>query len=383
MADRVSNLTPPRAVTRSASAGADRSRQQTGSGAGSRVNYPSNSRRTYSSSTGWQGYEPSSGPPEYPDTSYSAYLKAGGNLLGIGYIAWRDKQLADYQTKYNLYQQWYDSTAQQMSRIVEAGLSPNLAYGMASPGSSAGGPAGMSQAPTVMDVAAQGASVLTGVADGAKKLVETASMLYELPESKFKGNLAKSLDVAAAAQAYNSGKQFEGLLNSSRLLAGAAGSQAKKEDAQNKLAAKSASIESDTLDYLTSHDSEGAETDFEGSMYLQAGAASKKDAILSYRKHKKEWDSLLSQPDYYRSVLRKAIADGDISYAQAWRVNQILNDPNMDNASKVLALQEGVPGFVSKVLFEISSKITGGVRGIFSGANQDRRNPFELPFLSR
>lgn len=381
MADRVSTITPPRAVTRSASAGADRSRQQTGSGSGSRVN--NQSYRNYSTTSGWQGYDPSSGPPSYPDTSYSAYLQAGGNILGIGYIAWRDKQLADYQTKYNLYQQWYDSTAQQMSRIVEAGLSPNLAYGMASPGSSAGGPAGMSQAPTVMDVAAQGASVLTGVADGAKKLVETASMLYELPESKFKGNLAKSLDVAAAAQAYNSGKQFEGLLNSSRLLAGAAGSQAKKEDAQNKLAAKSASIESDTLDYLTSHDSEGSETDFEGSMYLQAGAASKKDAILSYRKHKREWDSLLSHPDYYRSVLRKAIADGDISSAQAWRVNQIINDPNMDNASKVLALQEGVPGFVAKVLFEISSKFTGGVRSIFSGANQEGRNPYELSFLTR
>lgn len=330
---------------------------------------------------GWNGYEPSSGPPQYPDTSYQAYINAGGNVLGIGYIAWRDKQLADYQTKYNLYQQWYESTAQQLSRITEAGLSPNLAYGMATPGSAAGGPAGMSQAPTVMDVAAQGANVISGVAQGAKSLVETASMLYELPESKFKGNLAKSLDVAAAAQAFNSGKQFEGLLNSSRILAGSAGSQAKKEQAQNVLGAKSASIEADTLDYLTSHDAEGSETDFESSMYLQSGAASKKDAILSYRKHKAEWDNLLSKPSYYQALLTKAVSDGDISKAQAWRVNQILDDPNMDNASKVLALQEGVPGFVAKVMFEISSKISEGIRSLFP--ERGPRHPYEYPTITR
>lgn len=331
--------------------------------------------------SGWNNYQPSSGPPVYPDTSYQAYLANGGNLLGIGYIAWRDKQLADYQTKYNLYQQWYESTAQQMSRITEAGLSPNLAYGMATPGSAAGGPAGMSPAPTVPEVAAQGAAVLGSIAQGAKSLVETASMLYELPQSKFKGNLARMLDVGAAAGAFNSGKQFEGMLNNARVASGVAESQAKREQNQNLLGATSASVEKDTLDYLTSHDAEGSETDFEGSLYLQSGAASKRDAILSYRKHKAEWDHLLSKPSYYQALLTKAVADGDISKAQAWRVNQILGDKNMDNASKVLALQEGVPGFVAKVMFEISSRLTEGIRSLFPGSTP--RHPYEYPQITR
>lgn len=332
-------------------------------------------------SNGWNNYQPSSGPPQYPDTSYQAYLNAGGNVLGIGYIAWRDKQLADYQTKYNLYQQWYESTAQQMSRITEAGLSPNLAYGMATPGSASGGPAGMSQAPTVPEVAAQGAAVLGGIAQGAKSLVETASMLYELPQSRFKGAVAKMLDTAAAAGAFNSGKQFEGLLNNARVSSGVAESQVKREQAQNLLGATSASVEQDTLDYLTSHDAEGSETDFEGSLYLQSGAASKRDALLSYRRHKSEWDNLLSKPSYYQALLTKAVSDGDISKAQAWRVNEILDNPNMDNASKVLALQEGVPGFVAKVMFEISSKLTEGIRSLnpFRGP----RAPYEYPNITR
>ena len=332
-------------------------------------------------SSGWNNYQPSSGPPLYPDTSYQAYLANGGNLLGIGYIAWRDKQLADYQTKYNLYQQWYESTAQQMSRITEAGLSPNLAYGMATPGSAAGGPAGMSPAPTVPEVAAQGAAVLGSIAQGAKSLVETASMLYELPQSKFKGNLARMLDVGAAAGAFNSGKQFEGMLNNARVASGVAESQAKRELNQNLLGATSASVEQDTLEYLTSHDAEGSETDFEGSLYLQSGAASKRDVILSYRKHKAEWDNLLSKPSYYQALLDKAVADGDISKAQAWRVNQILDNPNMDNAAKVLALQEGVPGFVAKVMYEISSKVTEGISSLFPfGAP---RHPYEYPLITR
>lgn len=309
--------------------------------------------------SGWNNYQPSSGPPQYPDTSYQAYLNAGGNVLGIGYIAWRDKQLADYQTKYNLYQQWYESTAQQMSRITEAGLSPNLAYGMATPGSAAGGPAGMSQAPTVPEVAAQGASVLGGIAQGAKSLVETASMLYELPQSKFKGSVAKMLDTAAAAGAFNSGKQFEGLLNNARVASGVAGSQAKREQNQNLLGATSASVEQDTLDYLTSHDAEGSETDFEGSLFLQSGVASKRDVLLSYQRHKAEWNNLLSNPSYYKALLRKAVADGDISNAQAWKANVILSDPNMADDTKVLALQEGLPGFIAKVMFMIQSNTIG------------------------
>lgn len=331
--------------------------------------------------TGWNNYQPSSGPPSYPDTSYQSYLANGGNLLGIGYIAWRDKQLADYQTKYNLYQQWYESTAQQMSRITEAGLSPNLAYGMATPGSAAGGPAGMSPAPTVPEVAAQGAAVLGGIAQGAKSLVETASMLYELPESKFKGSVAKMLDTAAAAGAFNSGKQFEGLLNNARVASGIAESQAKREQNQNLLGATSAQVENDTLDYLTSHDSEGSPTDFESSLFVKSAIASKSDTVLSYRKHKAEWDYLLSNPSYYQSLLTKAVADGDISKAQAWRVNQILGDKNMDNASKVLALQEGVPGFVAKVMFEISSKLSQGIRSFFPGGSP--RHPYEYPQITR
>lgn len=326
---------------------------------------------------GWNNYQPSSGPPSYPDTSYKAYLANGGNLLGIGYIAWRDKQLADYQTKYNLYQQWYESTAQQMSRITEAGLSPNLAYGMATPGSAAGGPAGMSQAPTVPEVAAQGAAVLGSIAQGAKSLVETASMLYELPQSKFKGNLARMLDVGAAAGAFNSGKQFEGMLNNARVASGVAESQAMREQNQNLLGATSAQVENDTLEYLSSHDSEGSPTDFESSLYAKSAIASKSDAILSYRKHKAEWDHLLSKPSYYQALLDKAVADGDISKAQAWRVNQILRDPNMDNASKVLALQEGVPGFIAKVMFEISSRLTSHI------PHFGPRHPYEYPQITR
>lgn len=333
---------------------------------GSRISVrPSGTRRNYSSSQSsnhgyfqtWQGYDPSQGPPVYPDTSYQAYLNAGGNILGIGYQAWVRRLEADYQTKYNLYQQWYESTPQQLGRIEAAGLNTNLAYGMASPGGAAGQAPGFGVPNSVMDVAAQGAQALSGVAGSAKTLAETAALLYEMPASKFKGNLSKALDVAAAAEAFNSGKQFEGLLNQSRILAGTAGSQAKREHAQNRLGQKSAEVETQTLEYLSSRDSEGNETDFEGSLYAQSAAATKKDALISYYKHQKEWTELLSNPNYWKALLKKAQADGDISYAQAWKVNQILSDPNMDDASKVVALQEGIPGFFAKVAFEISSKL--------------------------
>lgn len=339
----------------------------------------SGGRSTPSDSSYWNGYDYSQAPV-YPDTSFRAYLKAGGNLLGIGYIAWRDKQIADYQTAYNLYQQYYDSAGQQRQRIIDAGLNENLAYGSITPGSPAGSPAGGSTVPTVGEVAAQGAQVLSGLTGSLKTLSETAGLLYELPESKFKGNLAKALDIAAAAEAFNSGNVYTGMLNNARISAGVPGSKAQREKSENLLGSATADANRQTLDWLTTHNEEGEETDFNSSVWTQSAAADKSSAIISYRKNKKEWDSLFSKPQYWKAMLEKAVADSEISQAQAWKVMQIINDDTMGNDEKVLALQDGVPGFFAKIAYYLSKNITNGAKSLWDSIFNRTDNPEGIRF---
>lgn len=366
MPERSSNITPPQTSGRSGRGltgspgirvGSDRRSGQ--SSYRDRIIQPSNSK-TY-----WNGYDFSS-PPVYPDTSFRAYLKAGGNLLGIGYIAWRDKQIADYQTAYNMYQQYYDSAGEQRQRLIDAGLNENLAYGTITPGSPAGSPAGGSPVPTVGEVAAQGAQMLSGLTGSLKTLSETAGLLYELPESRFKGNLAKALDVAAAAEAFNSGNMYTGLLNNARISAGVHSSKAQREQSENLLGSASAEAQKQTLDWLTSHNEEGEETDFNGSVWLQSAASEKGSAIVSYKKNKREWDLLFSDRRYWKALLDKSVADSEISQAQAWKVQQIIKDPNMGNDEKVIALQEGIPGFFAKAAYFITKNIKTGTTHIWN-----------------
>lgn len=320
---------------------------------------------------GWRQYADNSGqvtsPPNYPDTSYGAYLSAGGNVLGIGYIAWRDKQLADYQTAYNMYQQWYDSTPQQVSRINAAGLNTNLAYGMASPGFAAGGPAGMSQAPTVGDIFGQVAGVFTGFSGGLKTLAEAADIVNRLPESRFKGIMARQLNAAAAAGAINSENLWKQSLNSARVDIGVGKSQASREQADNILQSAKDSADQQLLEYMTSHDLEGSETDFEGSAFVAGKVIPVKNDALAYAKNKFEFDKLFSDPRYFDTMLKKMVNDNWISYGQAYTVRTIVNDPNLDPQSKALMLQGGLPGFLAKLSGMIASNSIELGKGIGKG----------------
>lgn len=322
-------------------------------------------------SPGWQQYADKSGkvtsPPNYPDTSYQAFLKAGGNLLGIGYIGWRDKVLADYQTAYNMYQQWYDSTAQQVGRIAEAGLNTNLAYGMASPGSAAGGPAGMSQAPTPADVFGQVAGAFTGFSGGLKTLAEAADIVNRLPESRFKGIMAKQLNSAAAAGAINSENLWKQSLNSARLDLGVGKSQASREQADNVLQSAKDSADQQLLDYMTTHDLEGSETDFEGSAFLKGKIIPVKNDALAYSKNKLEFDKLFSDPRYFETILDKMVNDNWISKGQAYTVQTIINDPNLDSNTKALMLQGGLPGFLAKLSGMLTSHTIDLGKGVGKG----------------
>lgn len=327
--------------------------------------------------TGWRKYADKSGqvtsPPNYPDTSFQAYLAAGGNLLGIGYIAWRDKVMGDYNTAYNLYQQWYDSTQQQVGRIAEAGLNTNLAYGMASPGSAAGGPAGASAAPTTADVFSQVAGAFTGFSGGLKTLAETADIVNRLPESRFKGLLAKQLNSAAAAGAINSENLWKQSLNTARLDLGVGKSTAERESAENIYKAAKDNADKQLLDYMISHDSEGSETDFSGSMYVGKESIKLKQDQLAYDKNKAEFDYLFSNKQYWQAMLDKMVADATISKSEAFAADQIMSDPNMDNWSKMLALQGGLPGFLAKLAYSISSNGISGLKNtgtnIYNGLN--------------
>ena len=322
--------------------------------------------------TGWRKYAGDDGqvtsPPEYPDTSFGAYLKQGGNLLGIGYNAWKDKLIAEYNTAYNMYQQWYDAASQQVGRIVDAGLNPNLGYSMASPGSSPGGAYTQTSGPSPLDVFTGGIGALTGLASGTKALAEAAQIVNELPESKLKGNIARQVDATARAGAINAENTYMGSLWSARNTLGLAGGKARQEQAEQAYHTSSAEASKSLLDYMTSHDAEGAETDFAGSIYTKGETSRRASQIIEYQSKKAEWNNLLSNPEYYRAKLQKLKADGYISFSQAWQARQILEDPNMDDRAKFLALQPGLPGFLSKLSFSLTDALLEGFPGETTGS---------------
>lgn len=333
----------------------------------------------YKITSGWQQYANKQGkvtsPPNYPDVSYQAFLRQGGNALGIGYNAWRDRLLADYNTAYNMYQQWYNETAQQVGRIAEAGLNTNLAYGMATPGDSPGSALAQSSGPSPEQVFFGGINALVGLASGTKALAEAATILNELPESKLKGNIARQIDSAAKAGAINAENTYLGSLFGARNALGVGSSKAQQEKAQNSYEAAKADASERLLEYMTSHDEEGNTSDFESSLYNKSEIATKSDAIISYKHHKAEWDHLFSNPSYYTGLLNKAVAEGVISSGQAFVTQQILQDPGMDNFSKMLALQPGLVGFLAKAMFGVTSNIPQT-----TGSNQPFTDTFKGPF---
>lgn len=318
------------------------------------------------SQEGWRRYANSSGqvtsPPDYPDVSYPAYLRAGGNVLGIGYNAWRDKLLADYNTAYNMYQQWYDSVAQQVARIGEAGLNTNLGYSMASPGSSPGGALAQSSGPSPEQVFFGGINALAGLASGTKALAEAAQIVAALPESKLKGRIAKQVDAAAKAGAINAENTYLGSLYGARNSLGVGASKAQQESADAAYHKAQSEASKSLLDYMTSHDAEGSESDFEGSVYTKSATSQKAAAIIEYQSKKAEWDLLLSNERYWKARLDKLEADAYISHSQAWQARQILKNPNMDAQAKFLALQPGLPGFFAKLSFSITDALIEGVQ---------------------
>lgn len=336
--------------------------------------------------TDWRSYANKEGvvtsPPNYPDVSYGAYLRDGGNALGIGYNSWKDQRLAAYNTAYNMYQQWYDSTAQQVLRIGAAGLNTNLAYGMATPGSSPGGALAQSSGPSPEQVFFGGISALTGLASGTKALAEAATIINELPESKLKGQLARQIDVAAKAGAINGENTYLGSLYGAFNAIGLGQSQAEQKKSEAIFSKVRNDAETDLLNHLTSHDAEGKDSDFSSSLYVQSSIATKSDAIISYQHHKAEWDHLFSNPEYYKGLLNKAVADGVISSGQAFVTQQILQDPKMDNFSKMLALQPGLVGFLAKAIFGVTSNIeqsSGTIQNV-TGSDRSFTDTFKGPF---
>lgn len=297
-----------------------------------------------------------SSPPDYPDTSYGAYLRQGGNLLGIGYFAWRDRLVNSYQMAYNEYQNWYNSAPQQKQRIVDAGLNTNLAYGAVSPGEAAGSPGGASSSPSPSEVAVNAASVLTGVFGNLKTLAETATIVAALPESQFKGRMASMLNAGAAAGKVNSENIYWSQLFGNRVASGVPVSRAQAEAAENALTISQKGAEKDYLEYMLTHGADGDLTDFEGSMFLQGRSSTVKSGILEYRKNKLQWDYVFSHPSYWQTMLSKAIDEGWITRGQAFGVRTILNDTSMPSTTKALALQTGLPGFFAKMSYFITSE---------------------------
>lgn len=274
--------------------------------------------------------------PEYPDTSISRYWREHHTLFG--YNAWKDKLVAEYNTAYNLYQQHYDSAASQVARLAAAGLNTNLAYGMASPGGSAGAPYTQTSGTNPAEVAGIGANILASLVGNLKTLGEAATIVAALPESVFKGKLSRQLDVAAAASGINAGNSWKAALDGARVSLGLGKSIAQQEKSKAAYEGAQAQADADLLSYMTSHDSEGSSSDFESSMFTQSAQAGKASQILDYQKNKKEWDLLLSNKEYYDAVLNKMVNEAWITKGQAWQVRHILDDPTMDDNSKYLAL---------------------------------------------
>lgn len=319
------------------------------------------------SSSAYEGYRRSTNgftrPPDYPDTSIGAYFRSGGMFPGFGYYAWRDKLVNDYTTALNQYNQWYDSAAQQRSRIEAAGLNTNLAYGAVSPGSPGSiAPPGASPSTSPTDVFSVGASIISGMFGNIKTLAEAANVVASLPESRFKGKLAKQLDVALAAGAINNQHGFEAQLNGARVLSGVGKSTAQKEQISNLLSSAKDTVEQDTLEYLTTHDLEGSETDLEGSAFMQGRLTPIRQDALAYQKNKLEFDNLFSDPKYYQALLDKMVNEASISKGQAYVVDQILK-MDIGPDEKVLMLQGGLPGFLAKLSGMISKNIVEGSKG--------------------
>lgn len=309
-------------------------------------------------SSAYEGYKQSTNnftrPPDYPDTSYGTYLKSGGSFPGFGYYAWRDKLVSDYNTAYELYTNWYNSAGQQVSRFNDAGLNTNLAYGQVSPGGTSFSPRAAGASPDIAGVIGSGASVLTAIVGNIKGLAETATLVTALPQSRFKSRLSKQLDVAAAAGAINSEHGYMQQLNTARQFLGVGSSKASAEKANATYQAAMDLANEQTLDYMMSHGSDGSESDFEGSLFLESKTSVAQSDILAYKKNKAEFDNLFSKPDYWKAQLDKMVADAIISQAEASTAALILSDNEMDPWSKMLALQGGIPGFLSKLAFSVT-----------------------------
>lgn len=301
--------------------------------------------------------------PNYPDTSFQSYLKAGGNLLGIGYNAWKDRLIQNYNTAVASYEDWYNSMPQQVERISQAGLNTNLAYGAASPGSAGDTSMVTPSGASPGEVFAQGAGVISSLFGNIKTLAEAATIINELPESRFKGKLAKQLDVAAQAGAINNEAGYMSQLMAARQSLGVGRSKAQAESNQAAYEAAQAKAEEEMIKYLTSTDEHGKPVeDISKSLFGESKGASLKNAIVEYRSNQKRFDKLLSDDRYWEATINKMVADSYISESEAWRLKQIRDDPNMGNAEKVLAMEKGLPGFVSRISFFLSSIIEGGIK---------------------
>lgn len=309
-----------------------------------------------------QGYVTSR--PSYPDTSYSAFVKSGGNILGIGYNAWKDKLIQDYNTAVASYEDWYNSMPQQVDRIKAAGLNTNLAYGQASPGSAGSTSMVSPSGQTPGEVFGQGAQILSFLFGNIKTLGEAAKIVAELPDSRFKGRLAKQLDVAAAAGSMNSEFAYMHQLNSARVVLGAGTNKANQESSEAAYRSEYAQAEQDVINYMRHHTETGDYTPYiELSQYGLSGKGSRMLSYYEYRnlkteynKNKQAYDTVFSHPEYWEAVKDKMIADKTISEGQAYKVNAIISDDNMDPYTKMLALESGMPGFLAKMVYSIISR---------------------------
>lgn len=322
-------------------------------------------------SSAYEGYKQSTNnftrPPDYPDTSYGTYLKSGGSFPGFGYYAWRDKLVSDYNTAYELYKNWYESAPNQVAQLNAAGLNTNLAYGQVSPGGASFSPRSPGGSPDIAQVFGTGASILTALVGNVKGLAEAATIITQLPDSKFKSKLAKQLDVAAAAGAINSEHGYIQQLNNARNVLGVGTSKATQEKANSNYQAALDAANQVTLDYMTSHSADGSPSDLEGSIFLRGKTIGIESDILAYQKNKVEFDSLFSKPEYFKAVLDKMVNEAIISKGQAYTVQTIINDPNLDPQSKALMLQGGLPGFLAKLAGMTTSNVIDLGSGIGKG----------------
>lgn len=300
-------------------------------------------------------------PPTYPNTSRYAYRHSGERSKYHSYEAWRDAQIAKYDAAYNLYKQDYDSAKNQFNRWLETGLNPNLGYGAVTPGASAGQAYTGTSTPTTLEkvsgISEIGANALGAVFGNIKTLAEAAQIVQTLPEGRFRARMARQLDAAAAAGKVNSENAYFSQVYNSRMASGVPQSDAEREAAENALKTFTASAEKDFLDYATTHGIDGSESDFEGSLYMSGKVTPIKNVQLEYNKHKAEYDNLFSNPAYWQALLDKAVNESWISQGQAWTVQAILGDDKMDTYSKMLALQGGIPGFLAKLSFAMTSGI--------------------------